>query len=182
MTTSTFLTFFRLCGSFFLPFLLLYKISDNEIITRGIAVTFFLLLAATDFFDGYIARKQNTVSEFGAFLDPIADKCLVVVTILCLVSLQRMHVLFAIPMICREILVLSLRQYAAEQGKKIVVSKQGKIKTALQCVALAFAIVAPEYGVLLIIKNTLLFMATYFSIASFMQYGSLTRELLIQNF
>lgn len=174
------LTLFRFFASLtILPFVLLYKTSGNDIVTRGVALTFFLLLAATDFFDGYIARKQNTVSEFGAFLDPIADKCLVTVTIICLVSLQRMHVLFAIPMICREILVLSLRQYAAERGKRITVSNQGKIKTALQCIALGFAIVAPEFGVMLIIKNTLLCMATYFSIASFLQYGGLARELLV---
>lgn len=142
------------------------------------AVTFFLLLAITDFLDGYIARKQRTVSDFGAFLDPIADKCLIVVTILCLVYLQRIHVLFAIPMVCREILILSLRQYSAEQGKKIVVSKEGKIKTAFQCAALAFAIIAPEYEIMHITKNTLLCIATYFSVSSLLQYGKNLRFII----
>lgn len=140
------------------------------IATNSIAAVTFFLLAVTDFLDGYIARKSKTTSEFGAFLDPIADKCLITVTILCLVYTQRMHVIFAIPMICREILVLSLRQYAAERGIKITVALSGKIKTAFQCIALIFTMIAAESMILILIKNTLLSIATYFSISSFIRY------------
>jgi len=162
-----------------LPFVLLVRMSENEMIANGIATIFFALLVLTDFFDGYIARKYKTTSEFGAFLDPIADKCLIVVTILCLVYTRRMHVVFAIPLVCRELFVLSLRQYSAERGVKINVSSGGKIKTAFQCFALGFAIVAPlESFTMGVIKNTLLFITTYFSISSFVQYVKLVRSLL----
>lgn len=105
-----------------------------------IATVMFVVFAATDWLDGFLARKLNQTSSFGAFLDPVADKFLVCASLLVLVHLQRADVFVALIIIGREIAISALREWMALIGatKSVAVHMLGKIKTVVQMVAIPF--------------------------------------------
>ncbi|MBK9346717.1 MAG: CDP-diacylglycerol--glycerol-3-phosphate 3-phosphatidyltransferase [Burkholderiales bacterium] len=105
-----------------------------------IATVMFILFAATDWLDGFLARKLNQTSSFGAFLDPVADKFLVCACVLILVHLQRADVFVALIIIGREIAISALREWMAQIGasKSVAVHMIGKLKTVAQMVAIPF--------------------------------------------
>lgn len=105
-----------------------------------IATVMFVVFAATDWLDGYLARKLNQVSSFGAFLDPVADKFLVCASLLVLVHLRRADVFVALIIIGREIAISALREWMAQIGasKSVAVHMIGKVKTAVQMTAIPF--------------------------------------------
>lgn len=105
-----------------------------------IATVMFVLFAATDWLDGYLARKLNQTSAFGAFLDPVADKFLVCASLLVLVHLNRADVFVALIIIGREIAISALREWMAQIGasKSVAVHMIGKLKTTVQMVAIPF--------------------------------------------
>jgi CDP-diacylglycerol--glycerol-3-phosphate 3-phosphatidyltransferase len=100
----------------------------------------FVVFALTDWLDGYLARKLNQTSSFGAFLDPVADKFLVCACVLVLVHLQRADVFVALIIIGREIAISALREWMAQIGasKSVAVHMIGKLKTVVQMVAIPF--------------------------------------------
>ena len=105
-----------------------------------IATVMFVVFAATDWLDGYLARKLNQTSAFGAFLDPVADKFLVCAALLILVHLQRADVFVALIIIGREIAISALREWMALIGatKSVAVHMLGKVKTMVQMIAIPF--------------------------------------------
>jgi CDP-diacylglycerol--glycerol-3-phosphate 3-phosphatidyltransferase (EC 2.7.8.5) len=106
---------------------------------QGIAATaVFIVAAATDWFDGFLARRWNQTSAFGAFLDPVADKLMVTGALLVLVHLDRVHPVIAFIIIGREIAISALREWMAQIGasKSVAVSSLGKIKTTAQMIAI----------------------------------------------
>ncbi len=120
-------------GVFFLPadWMSLYD--------RGLAATvIFIVAALTDWFDGYLARRWNQTSAFGAFLDPVADKLMVAGALLLLVQLDRTNAIIAFIIIGREIAISALREWMAQIGaaKSVAVSSLGKLKTVAQMVAI----------------------------------------------
>jgi CDP-diacylglycerol---glycerol-3-phosphate 3-phosphatidyltransferase len=104
-----------------------------------LATLFFVMAALTDWFDGYLARKLDQTSAFGAFLDPVADKLMVAAALILLVDLHRAWPLAALIIIGREIAVSALREWMAKEGKSssVTVSFIGKVKTAFQMIAIA---------------------------------------------
>jgi CDP-diacylglycerol--glycerol-3-phosphate 3-phosphatidyltransferase len=104
------------------------------------ATVMFVVFALTDWLDGYLARKLNQSSAFGAFLDPVADKFLVCASLLILVHLQRADVLVALIIIGREIAISALREWMAQIGasRSVAVHVLGKLKTMVQMVAIPF--------------------------------------------
>ena len=100
----------------------------------------FIVFAATDWLDGFLARRLNQTSSFGAFLDPVADKFLVCASLLVLVHLQRADVFVALIIIGREIAISALREWMAQIGasKSVAVHMLGKLKTTVQMVAIPF--------------------------------------------
>lgn len=100
----------------------------------------FVLFAATDWLDGYLARRLNQTSSFGAFLDPVADKFLVCASLLVLVHLNRADVFVGLIIIGREIAISALREWMAQIGasKSVAVHMVGKLKTFAQMVAIPF--------------------------------------------
>jgi CDP-diacylglycerol--glycerol-3-phosphate 3-phosphatidyltransferase len=116
-----------------------------------VATIMFVLFAATDWLDGYLARKLNQTSAFGAFLDPVADKFLVCACVLVLVHLQRTDVFVALIIIGREIAISALREWMAQIGasKSVAVHMVGKLKTVVQMVAIPFLLFdGPLLGVI----------------------------------
>jgi cardiolipin synthase len=108
--------------------------ADRDIASTAV----FIVAAITDWFDGYLARKWNETSAFGAFLDPVADKLMVAGALLVLVQLDRVNAVLAFIIIGREITISALREWMAEIGarRSVAVSSLGKIKTAAQMVAI----------------------------------------------
>ncbi len=105
-----------------------------------IATVLFVVVALTDWADGYLARRLNMTSSFGAFLDPVADKFLVCAALLVLVHLGRLHALVALVIIGREIAISALREWMAQIGasRSVAVHVVGKLKTVVQMVAIPF--------------------------------------------
>ena len=105
-----------------------------------VATSMFVLFAITDWLDGYLARKLNQTSAFGAFLDPVADKFLVCAALLVLLEMHRVHVLVALVIVGREIAISALREWMAQlgAGKSVAVHMVGKLKTTVQMVAIPF--------------------------------------------
>ena len=104
-----------------------------------VATIIFTAAAITDWLDGWLARKLNQTSAFGAFLDPVADKLMVAAALIVLVELDRLHSLIALIIIGREITISALREWMAQigQAKSVAVSVVGKVKTALQMLAIS---------------------------------------------
>jgi cardiolipin synthase (CMP-forming) len=138
LTLPTLLTWARIVaiplivGVFYLPL---------DASTRNlIATVMFVVFALTDWLDGWLARKLDQTSAFGAFLDPVADKFLVCASLLVLVKLDRVDVLVALVIIGREIAISSLREWMAQIGasRSVAVHMLGKLKTATQMTAIPF--------------------------------------------
>ena len=121
-----------LVGTFYLPL--------PEQVCNVIATGLFILFAVTDWADGYLARRLNQTSAFGAFLDPVADKLLVCTCMLMLVHLQRVDEFVSMIIIGREIAISALREWMARIGavRSVAVHIVGKVKTALQMTAIPF--------------------------------------------
>ncbi len=137
---------------------------DNRL-WHWVSLILFILAAATDFFDGYIARRMDKVSALGRFLDPVADKLVVSATLMVLVAARHIEgwvVLAALIILCREILVSSLREYLAELRVGVPVTLAAKWKTTAQLVAIGFLILgnaAPAWMRVTLIGETLLWIA-----------------------
>lgn len=110
------------------------------------AAIVFSLAAITDWFDGYLARKWQQTSAFGAFLDPVADKLMVAAALILLVQLDRADAWLAVIIIGREITISALREWMAQLGasKGVAVSYVGKVKTAVQMTAIILLLLHDE--------------------------------------
>jgi len=111
----------------------------EEAVANWVTFAIFVLAGLTDFFDGYFARAWKQQSNFGRFLDPVADKLLIASAIVMLVAFDRIHgltVLAALVILCREILVSGLREFLAQVRVSVPVSRLAKWKTAIQIVAI----------------------------------------------
>ena len=114
-------------------------------IDYALAFALYVLMGVTDYFDGYLARAQGTVSKLGIFLDPIADKIMIAAVILLLVftrDIDHWHVVAALVILLREIIVSGLREFLAGLSVSVPVSRLAKWKTAFQMVAFGALILA----------------------------------------
>ena len=116
-----------------------FKILGGLTYSNLITVMIFLIASITDFFDGYLARKNNLVTTFGKFLDPIADKLLVLAAMIMLVEAGIIPAWIPIVIAAREFIVSGIRMLAAGEGNVIAASWLGKIKTVSQMIAITFA-------------------------------------------
>jgi cardiolipin synthase len=138
LTVPTLLTWARIVaiplivGVFYLPL--------GEDMRNLIATVLFIVVAITDWLDGWLARRLNQTSAFGAFLDPVADKFLICAALLILLQLDRVNALVALVIIGREIAISALREWMAHIGasRSVAVHMLGKVKTAVQMVAIPF--------------------------------------------
>jgi CDP-diacylglycerol--glycerol-3-phosphate 3-phosphatidyltransferase len=149
-TLPTLLTWTRICalplivGVYYLPADAMPMAEKNLW-----ATSMFVVFALTDWLDGYLARKLNQTSSFGAFLDPVADKFLVCACVLVLVHLQRIDAFVALIIIGREIAISALREWMAQIGasRSVAVHRIGKLKTTAQMVAIGFLLFdGPVFG------------------------------------
>jgi CDP-diacylglycerol--glycerol-3-phosphate 3-phosphatidyltransferase/cardiolipin synthase len=138
------------------------------------ACVLFTAAAVTDWLDGYLARRLNQQSAFGAFLDPVADKLIVAAALIILVELERIPALIAVIIIGREITISALREWMAKigQGKSVAVNLLGKIKTVAQLVAIPMLLYHDRLGAFepARVGTWLIYLAAALTIASMVYY------------
>jgi CDP-diacylglycerol--glycerol-3-phosphate 3-phosphatidyltransferase len=145
-----------------------------------IACWIFVAAAVTDFFDGYIARKRNIVTVFGSFLDPIADKFLVVASLIMLMALHRVNAVVVIILVLREMYMTSLRLLALTEDIQVPVSSLGKWKTTAQMVSIPMLMIHEKFlGLPLPLMGTvLIYVAAVISLLSALLYSlSMVKKL-----
>ena len=143
---------------------------------KNIAATgVFVFAAITDWLDGYLARKLNQMSAFGAFFDPVADKLVVIGALIVLLHLNRIDMVVALIIIGREIAVSALREWMARvgQAKSVAVAFIGKLKTVLQMVAIPLLLFADElFGIVEChaLGTVLIYIAAVLTVVSMLYY------------
>lgn len=142
MNTANKITLSRVC---MIPVFVILVLFENHIMQFA-ALIVFIIAAITDTIDGYVARKYNMVSDFGKFLDPLADKLLVTAALSALVGMGRISVWVLFIIIVREFIVTGLRLIAVKSGIVIAASNWGKIKTVLQLIVISIALLPFEFG------------------------------------
>jgi CDP-diacylglycerol--glycerol-3-phosphate 3-phosphatidyltransferase len=133
----------------------------------------FVAASITDFFDGFIARKKNIVTVFGSFLDPIADKFLVISSLIMLLALGRIHVFLVLVLVLREMYITALRLLAMEKGLSVPVGTLGKWKTASQMVGIPLLMANDiPWGINMPLLGTIaIYLASLFSLYSALEYS-----------
>ena len=138
----------------------------SEPLNRYIDVAVFCIASFTDYLDGNIARKYNLVTNFGKFMDPLADKLLVSSALICMIELGMLPAWIVIIIISREFIITGFRLIAVENGVVIAASWWGKIKTVMQMVMIIFVML----GINDLIGMVLIALATIFTIISGVDY------------
>lgn len=131
------LTMFRVV---LIPFFVLFMLVDITQFDKWIALAVFIVASLTDLLDGKIARKYNLVTNFGKFMDPLADKLLVCSALICLVALSKIPAWIVIVIIAREFIISGFRLIASDNGVVIAASYWGKFKTTFQMVMICLMI------------------------------------------
>ncbi|MDE6664221.1 MAG: CDP-diacylglycerol--glycerol-3-phosphate 3-phosphatidyltransferase [Lachnospiraceae bacterium] len=131
------LTMFRVI---LIPFFVVFLLVDITSADNWIALAIFIIASLTDFLDGKIARKYNLVTNFGKFMDPLADKLLVCSALVCLVELERIPAWVVIIIIAREFIISGFRLIASDNGVVIASSYYGKFKTTFQILMICLMI------------------------------------------
>jgi CDP-diacylglycerol--glycerol-3-phosphate 3-phosphatidyltransferase len=164
---------------FLIPFFtLLFYLPDSWLSQSSVnlvAALIFAVAAITDWLDGFLARHWQQTSDFGAFLDPVADKLIVAVALILLVKLDRTYAFLAMIIIGREIAISSLREWMAQKGKQgsVAVAYIGKLKTTAQMAAILLLLLNFEdfFGLnFFILGNVLMFAAAILTIWSMFYY------------
>lgn len=138
------LTLLRLIISpLIVPFVFVYLLPYNNLYVNSALTAFFITIALTDFFDGYIARRLNQESDLGKLLDPVADKFLLYSTLISLLAVGKIYFFWVILFIGRDFFVTTIRSIALQKGFTIHVSQTAKYKTWVQSFMLAFIILNP---------------------------------------
>ena len=137
------ITIFRVC---MIPVFLVFMLVPGISYGNYIATAVFVIACLSDALDGHIARKHNLVTNFGKFMDPIADKLLVCSALICFVELSYMPAWIVIVIIAREFIISGFRLIAAENGVVIAASYWGKFKTIAQMITCILLIVQLPFG------------------------------------
>ena len=164
-------------------FILVFYISDNILSLYQknlIATLIFLLAAITDWLDGYLARKLNQTSDFGAFIDPVADKLIVIAALILLVQLNRIDSIVAFIIIAREFTISSLREWMATLGKSGSIAVVGKLKTTMQMIAILFLLYYENilFIPIVLIGKILIYIAALLTIISMIYYLKIAFKIL----
>ncbi|MCK5761388.1 MAG: CDP-diacylglycerol--glycerol-3-phosphate 3-phosphatidyltransferase [Candidatus Izimaplasma sp.] len=141
----------------------------------------FVVASLTDFLDGYIARKHNLVTTFGKFIDPLADKLLVMATLLLLNDAGIVPMWITIIIMSREFIVTGIRLITVGEGKVIAASKLGKIKTASTMIALILLLMYPYANIFAEIGLYILYIGLAFTIISLFDYYLKNRKIIMES-
>ena len=160
------LTLFRVVLIPFFVVFMLVNVTGNT--DKWIALIIFIIASLTDLLDGKIARKYNLITDFGKFMDPLADKLLVCSALICLVSLSKIPAWIVIIIIAREFIISGLRLIAADNGRVIAASYWGKFKTTFQMIMVILMIA--DISQLFILTQIIMYAALILTVVSLVDY------------
>ena len=171
------LTIIRVC---LIPFFVAALLFDhgNNYTMRIVANVLFIVASLTDLFDGKIARKYNLVTNFGKFMDPLADKLLVCSALICLIELGQLPAWVVIIIISREFIISGFRLVAADNGVVIAASDWGKFKTTFQMAAVILMIF--NIPALTLVTNIVVVIAVALTIISLVDYVAKNIKILTE--
>lgn len=167
------LTMFRVI---LIPLFVVFMLVDITAIDKWIALAIFIIASLTDLLDGKIARKYNLVTNFGKFMDPLADKLLVCSALICLVALERIPAWIVIVIIAREFIISGFRTLAADNGVVIAASYWGKFKTTFQMVMICLMIADIE--ALQIVTSVVMWIALALTVISLIDYLMKNKDVM----
>ena len=160
------------------PFLVIFLLTGwGGEANRYISLTLFVVASVTDWFDGYLARKNNLVTNFGKLMDPLADKLLVCSAMICMIDLKRLPAWFVIIIIAREFIISGFRLIAAENGIVIAANYWGKFKTASQMIMIILLILHFD-GIFVILEQIFIWLSLALTIISLITYIWQNRTVL----
>ena len=161
----------------FFVFFLLWQNGENRIF-RMIALALFIIASLTDLLDGKIARKYNLVTNFGKFMDPLADKLLVCSALICLIELNALPAWMVIIIISREFIISGFRLIASDNGVVIAASYWGKFKTTFQMVSVVLLIL--DIPALAFVTTICVWIALVLTIVSLVDYIYKNHKILTE--
>ncbi len=156
------------------PFFLAAAYYEKQQSVMIISTIIFAVASFTDFLDGYLARKHNLVTDFGKFMDPLADKVLVAAALLFLIQAGRAEAWLVIIIITREYAISIIRAIAATNGKVIAASGGGKIKTVTQMLAIIMLLLGMPFG------DIMMYVCVALTLYSGVEYIWNNRELIAE--
>ncbi len=160
------------------PFLVLFLLTGwGGEANRYISLAIFVIASVTDWFDGYLARKHHLVTNFGKFMDPLADKLLVCSAMICLIELERLPAWFVIIIIAREFIISGFRLIAAENGIVIAANYWGKFKTVSQMIMIILLLLHFG-GVFAVLEQIFIWLSLALTVISLMTYIWQNRSVL----
>ena len=152
------------------PFLVVFLLTGwGGDANRYISLALFVVASVTDWFDGYLARKNHLVTNFGKFMDPLADKLLVCSAMICMIELNRLPAWFVIIIIGREFIISGFRLIAAENGIVIAANYWGKFKTASQMIMIILLILHFD-GIFVTLEQLFIWLSLALTIISLITY------------
>ena len=170
------LTLFRIV--LIVPFTIFMLVNGCEGACKWIALIIFIVASLTDMLDGKIARKYNLITDFGKFMDPLADKILVCSALICLVSLGRLPAWICIVIIARDFIISGFRLVASDNGVVIAASWWGKTKTTAQMIMVILLIADLKSDVMRIITLIVMYAALILTIVSLADYILKNKDVL----
>ena len=159
---------FTLLRVIMIPFFVVFMLMDGMASARYIALALFVVASFTDFLDGNIARKRNLVTNFGKFMDPLADKLLVCSALICLIETGQLPAWYVIIIIAREFIISGFRLIASDNGVVIAASYWGKFKTVFQMVMICLMIA--DISQIAIVTTVVMYIALALTIISLVDY------------
>lgn len=164
----------------FFVWFMLPSLGGEMAASKWIALAIFCIASLTDLLDGKIARKYNLVTNFGKFMDPLADKLLVGAAMICLVEMGRLPAWIVIAIISREFIISGFRLIASDNGIVIAASYWGKFKTVFQMAMIIVLIAAFEGSVFAVVEQILIWVSLILTIVSLVDYIRKNKEVLTQ--
>ena len=162
-----------------IPFFVVFMLVDITAVDKWIALGIFIVASLTDLLDGKIARKYNLVTNFGKFMDPLADKLLVCSALICLVTLAKIPAWIVIVIIAREFIISGFRLVASDNGVVIAASYWGKFKTTFQMVMICLMIV--DIQALHILTDVVMWVALILTVVSLIDYLVKNKDVMKEN-
>lgn len=163
-----------------IPIYLIFMLVEQIPYGRYIAGVIFTIAALTDALDGYLARKNNLITNFGKFMDPLADKLLVCSALICFVQFHLMPSWIAIVIISREFIVSGFRTIASDNGVVLAAGWWGKIKTNVQIVMCVMLTVDLDFAFINVLEIVAIYLALALTIISMMDYLLKNYNLLFE--
>ncbi len=170
------LTMFRVI---LIPFFIVFLLIPITSYDKWIALVIFIVASLTDLLDGKIARKYNLVTNFGKFMDPLADKLLVCSALICLIELHKIPAWMVIIIIAREFIISGFRLVASDNGVVIAASYWGKFKTTFQMVAVCLLIA--DIPAVHLLTQIVLWIAVILTVVSLADYIIKNKDVMKEN-